>query len=94
MNFSTDRVNKLGTKGVAEKCHFCMHRLDNGLQPACVVTCVGITLEYGDLNALRSKYPNAEAMGDDDKLKVLYGNLGDEPKRRTSTYPDPVPFHD
>ena len=94
MNFSTDRVNKLGTKGVAEKCHFCMHRLDQGLQPACVVTCVGITLEYGDLNTLRSKYPNAEAMGDDDKLKVLYGNLGEEPKRRTSTYPDPVPFHD
>jgi hypothetical protein len=35
--------------------------------------------EFGDLGALRSKYPQAEAMGDDDKLKVLYGNLGEEP---------------
>ncbi len=93
MNFTTSRPGKLG-KGVAEKCHYCMHRLDKGLQPACVVTCVGITLEYGDLAALRSKYPKAESMGDDDKLKVLYGNLGDEPKHQTAGYPDPVPFHD
>ena len=92
MNFSTDRINKLGQNGVAEKCHFCMHRLDRGLLPACVVTCVGITLEYGDLAALRLKYPSSEPMGE--HVSVLYGNLHDEPKRPSAGYPDPVPFHD
>ena len=33
-----------------------------------------------------------------DKVKVLYSNLGEEPKRGSDTptngYPDPIPFHD
>ena len=94
MNFNTQKTNKLGQKGVAEKCNFCMERLDKNLLPACVITCLGVTLEYGDLSALMAKYPNAEPMGDDFKLKVLYDNLGDEPKQRTASYPDPVPCHD
>lgn len=95
MNFNTQKINKLGEKGVAEKCNFCMQRLDQGLLPACVITCVGITLEYGDYNELRRKYPTAKPMGEDDiGPRFLYDHLGEEPKQRTAGYPDPVPFHD
>lgn len=95
MYFNTQKVNKLGTLGVAEKCEFCWHRTDAGLLPACVITCLGITLEYGDYNALRAKHPDAEPMGEDEiGVKVLYGHLGDEPKRPTSGFPNPVPCHD
>jgi len=94
MTFNTEKVNKLGVAGVAEKCHLCMHRLDAGLLPACVITCQGITLEYGAFNALRAKYPNAKTMGDEVQPRVLYDNLGGEPKRPTAGYPNPVPFHE
>jgi Fe-S-cluster-containing dehydrogenase component len=90
-NTSTDP--KFTRQGVAEKCNFCFHRTDKGLAPACVITCLGVTLDYGEFNALRAKYPNAETMGEV-KPRFLFGNLGDEPKHRTSGYPDPVPFHD
>lgn len=85
---------RYSNQGVAEKCNFCFHRTDQGLAPACVITCLGITLDYGDFNALKAKYPNSETMGDDTKPRFLFGNLGGEPKRRTSGYPDPVPCHD
>ncbi len=32
-----------------EKCTFCVHRLDAGLKPACVTTCMGDALHFGDL---------------------------------------------
>lgn len=32
-----------------EKCTFCVHRIDAGLQPACVATCVGRSLNFGVL---------------------------------------------
>jgi DMSO reductase iron-sulfur subunit len=32
-----------------EKCHLCMHRVEAGLVPACVATCVGKALSSGDL---------------------------------------------
>ncbi len=32
-----------------EKCTFCLHRLDAGLQPACVTTCMGDALHFGDM---------------------------------------------
>jgi tetrathionate reductase subunit B len=94
MSFNTQKTNKLGELGVADKCNFCMHRLDQGLLPACVITCLGVTLEYGDFNALRAKYPNAKKMGGGLGPKMLYGNMGDEPEHRTAGYPDPKPCHD
>jgi len=34
--------------GVARKCHFCAHRLEAGVLPACVSTCIGGAMFFGD----------------------------------------------
>ncbi len=36
--------------GNARKCQFCIHRLDAGMLPACVTTCVGGATYFGDRN--------------------------------------------
>lgn len=36
--------------GKADKCTFCAHRLEKGLVPACVNTCVGGARQFGDFN--------------------------------------------
>ena len=37
-------------RNVADKCNFCEHRLAAGMEPACVETCPGETIVFGDLN--------------------------------------------
>ena len=39
----------------AEKCNFCAHRIDNGLEPACVVVCPVEAILVGDLNDPNSR---------------------------------------
>lgn len=34
----------------ADKCSFCAHRIDAGLLPACVTSCIGRAITFGDLN--------------------------------------------
>lgn len=36
--------------GNARKCHFCIHRLNEGMLPSCVVTCIGRATYFGDEN--------------------------------------------
>jgi Fe-S-cluster-containing dehydrogenase component/formate-dependent nitrite reductase membrane component NrfD len=39
----------------AEKCNFCAHRIDSGLEPACVIVCPTEAILVGDLNDPDSK---------------------------------------
>lgn len=36
--------------GNARKCHFCVHRLENGMLPSCTTTCIGRATFFGDTN--------------------------------------------
>ena len=36
-------------KGTVEKCQLCSHRIDEGLEPFCVVCCEGQAMHFGDL---------------------------------------------
>lgn len=37
-------------KEIAEKCNLCVHRIDKGLEPFCVVCCEGQAIHFGNLN--------------------------------------------
>ena len=68
----------------AAKCHFCAHRLDLGLEPACVVVCPEHAILAGDLNdpqaEISKKLANAQAtvrkpeQGTGPKLFYINGN--------------------
>jgi Fe-S-cluster-containing dehydrogenase component len=38
------------TRGTTRKCHFCTQRIDAGVLPACVTTCTGQAMHFGDVN--------------------------------------------
>jgi tetrathionate reductase subunit B len=42
-------------RGVVDKCNACAQRLEIGLEPACVATCVGKSRMFGDLNVSNSE---------------------------------------
>jgi len=42
-------------KDKAEKCNFCSHRIEEGLEPFCAVCCEGQAIFFGDMNDPESK---------------------------------------
>ncbi len=44
------RDHEASPVGNARKCHFCMHRIEEGMLPACTSTCVGRATYFGDAN--------------------------------------------
>ena len=58
----------------ADKCTFCVHRIDRGLMPACVTSCVGRARKFGDLNDPKSEVSRLIAKHQTSKLKISTGN--------------------
>ncbi|HKX46218.1 MAG TPA: 4Fe-4S dicluster domain-containing protein, partial [Planctomycetota bacterium] len=52
------------SKGTAEKCHFCAHRTERGLAPACVVVCPTEALVPGDFDDPTSRVSRMKATGE------------------------------
>lgn len=45
-----DPAHRTSPIGNARKCTFCLHRLEKGMLPACITTCIGRARYFGDLN--------------------------------------------
>lgn len=48
-NREWNRTNGSLPYGVARKCHFCLHRIEAGLLPSCVSSCMNTAMSFGDL---------------------------------------------
>jgi len=76
----------------ADKCTLCVHRIDAGLEPACVTSCVGRARIFGDLNdpksevsRLISQYPTARLkMSQGTEPQVFYIDLNGNLEGNTS----------
>ena len=76
-----DRKNKASPVGNARKCHFCIHRLDAGMLPACVTTCIGGATYFGDKNDPESLVNELISRGTaSGKPMRLKEELGTDPK--------------
>jgi Fe-S-cluster-containing dehydrogenase component len=62
--------------GNARKCTFCLHRLEKGMLPACITTCIGSARYFGDLNDPESVVAQQAASPHVMRLKE---ELGTEP---------------
>lgn len=64
-------------KGIVEKCNWCHHRVDAGLEPACVVSCPTGARVFGDLNDPDSAISKLIA---DNDVAVIQPEMGTDPK--------------
>ncbi len=60
----------------ADKCTFCVHRLEDDLLPACVTSCVGGARIFGDLDDPQSEVAQ---LVNRESVKPLYPEYGTEP---------------
>lgn len=68
---------RTSVEGVVRKCTFCIQRLDAGMLPACVTTCIGEATFFGDQNDPNSLVSELMASGRAVRLKE---ELGTKPK--------------
>jgi len=61
----------------ADKCTFCVHRVDQGFLPACVETCVGGARVFGDLNDPES---DVSLLIKEHSVQTLKPATGNEPQ--------------
>lgn len=71
------RRNGRSPVGNARKCQFCLHRLNAGMLPACVSTCIGGATYFGDLNDAESLVSELIASP---RVMRLKEELGTKPK--------------
>jgi Fe-S-cluster-containing dehydrogenase component/DNA-binding NarL/FixJ family response regulator len=76
-NAGFSRADHGSPVGNARKCHFCLHRLEAGMLPACVTGCVGMATYFGDANDPDSLV--AELIGRPE-VRRLKEELGTEPR--------------
>jgi tetrathionate reductase subunit B len=57
-------------KNIIEKCNFCAHRVDKGLEPFCVICCEGQAIHFGDINDSNSYVSKLIAEKDTFQLKI------------------------
>ena len=71
------RQDEKSPVGNARKCHFCLHRIEKGLLPQCVVTCIGRATYFGDANDPEALV--SELIGRPNVMR-LKEELGTEPR--------------
>lgn len=75
--YGSEYKNKSALKGVIRKCTYCLHRLNSGILPACVTSCIGRAMYFGDANdtssLLYEKFKtNAYTLKPENKPNVAY----------------------
>jgi Fe-S-cluster-containing dehydrogenase component len=81
------RWKRADTVGVTRKCHFCIQRIEAGVLPACVATCTGGAMHFGDANDPASLVSELSAQRD--KTFVLNQQAGTKP-RNVYLHSDPL----
>ena len=72
----------------AVKCHNCTHRVDEGMEPACVSTCPSEALTFGDLNDPESKVSKLSALLESEgALETLRPEKGTDPRMKFAVDP-------
>jgi Fe-S-cluster-containing dehydrogenase component len=60
-------------ENIAEKCNLCSHRIDQGLEPFCVICCEGQAMHFGDFNDPNSVVTKIISEKDTFRLKIEEG---------------------